>query len=148
MIVGYGANKGYSKNEEELEEKIYQSKFANKAELIPAVSHENMVDVFNQADAFVMTSIQEGQPVSAMEAACCGLPIFSTRCGGVEDYVDDAMGRIYDVSDVDGMANGLKGFLEGQILFDSMYIRKQIIAMFGREKFTREFANAFLKVIR
>lgn len=148
MVVGYGANKGYSKNVAELEDKIHQSKFANKAELIPAVLHEDMGDIFNRADAFVMTSIQEGQPVSAMEAACCGLPIFSTRCGGVEDYVDETMGRIYDVLDVEGMANGLNSFLNGQIAFDPIYIREKVIALFGRERFTREFANAFLKVIR
>ena len=51
-----------------------------------------------------MTSIQEGQPVSALEAACCGLPIFSTRCGGVEDYVTNDIGRIYDITDYKSFA--------------------------------------------
>lgn len=143
MVVGYGSNKGYSKNVDELEEKIKASKFADKAIMIPSVPHEQIGETLNQADAFVMTSIQEGQPVSAMEAACCGLPIFSTRCGGVEDYVDDKMGRIYSIVDCEGMASGLRKYLEGEIQFDSEYIRNQVMKKFGTEAFRKNFVEAF-----
>ena len=94
-----------------------------------------------------MTSIQEGQPVSAMEAACCGLPIFSTRCGGVEDYVDEKMGRIYSVVDCEGMTQGLKEYLEGDIEFDAHHIRQQVIEKFGNKAFVEKFTNAFHQVI-
>ena len=147
MIVGYGSNKGYSTGIEEFEERIRNSKFAEKAVMIPSVPHEQIGETLNKADAFIMTSIQEGQPVSALEAACCGLPIFSTRCGGVEDYVDAKMGRIYDVLDYEGMANGLKDYLEGRITFDSEYIRNSAVSKFGMEAFTRNFTDAFNKVI-
>ena len=143
MIVGYGSNKGYSKNVEELEEKIHNSKFAHYAELIPEISHEKIQDVYAQADAFVMTSIQEGMPVSALEAACCGLPIFSTMCGGVEDYVDDSIGRIYKIIDSEAFANGLKDFLEERIVFDSQHIRKSIVEKYGKRAFTKRMARCF-----
>ena len=147
MIVGYGANKGYSKNVEEFEYTIEKTKFADKTEMIPYVPHEKIGEVLNRADVFVMTSIQEGQPVSAMEAACCGLPIFSTRCGGVEDYVDDKMGRIYDIMDCEGLANGLKDYLEGKMFFDSKSIRKTIVCRFGKKFFIDKFVNVFNEVI-
>ena len=115
--------------------------------MIPEVPHEEICDVYNKADAFVMTSIQEGQPVSAMEAACCGLPIFSTRCGGVEDYVDDSVGRIYAITDIEGMANGLKDYLEGKIVFDAAHIRDNVISQFGREAFTNNFKNVMSEAI-
>ena len=142
MIVGYGANKGYSKDIEGFENKIHNSKFSDKAELIREVPHSQIPEVLGRADAFVMTSIQEGQPVSAMEAACCGLPIFSTRCGGVEDYVDDKIGRIYSVGDIEGMANGLKDYLGGRLNFESSYIREQVVKKFGRQEFINSFAES------
>ena len=148
MIVGYAANKGYSKNVEEFENKIRQSDFADVTQMIPEVPHEQIGQVLGQADAFVMTSIQEGQPVSAMEAACCGLPVFSTRCGGIEDYVTDDIGRIYAVTDYEGMANGLNDYLEGKITFDSEYIRSQMVAKFGNEAFRKNFKETFNKVIK
>lgn len=143
MIVGYGANKGYAKDVDEFENRIKSSKFADKTILIPAVPHNEIGTVLNRADAFIMTSIQEGQPVSAMEAACCGLPIFSTRCGGVEDYVDDKVGRIYDVMDFESMANDLKLFLEEKIKFDSEYIRENVVKRFGRNMFIKTFKKEF-----
>lgn len=147
-IVGYAANKGYAKDVEAFEARIRASAFADRAELIPEVPHDEIVSVYHQADALVMTSIQEGQPVSAMEAACCGLPIFSTRCGGVEDYVDDALGRIYAVNDVEGMAQDLKAFVEGKLHFDPSVIRRKVVSRFGTEAFTRAFCDAFEGVIR
>lgn len=147
MIVGYASNKGYSKNTEEFEKSIRESSFASITEMIPSVPHEQIGDVLNRADAFVMTSIQEGQPVSAMEAACCGLPIFSTRCGGVEDYVDETIGRIYAIDDVEGMAAGLKEFIEGRITFDAEQIRKKVVDLFGKKAFAAKFTEAFDSVI-
>lgn len=143
MIVGYGANKGYASGVEEFEEEIRNTKFADKTTMIHSVEHEKIGEILNQADVFVMTSIQEGQPVSAMEAACCGLPVFSTRCGGVEDYIDEKIGRIFDITDSDGMAEALKDYLEGKLQFDAEYIRKTVVEKFGKEAFTRTFTEAF-----
>lgn len=147
MVVGYGANKGYSKNVEKLEKKIRDSKFGHCAELIPEVSHNRIPEVYYRADAFVMTSIQEGMPVSALEAGCSGLPIFSTMCGGVEDYVDNKIGRIYKIIDSESFANGLKDYLEGKIQFDSKYIRDMIIQKYGKKVFIDRFASAVNTVL-
>ncbi len=141
IIVGYGANKGYSKDIAKFEDKINKSRFADNVEMIPEVCHSDMGKVLNKADAFVMTSIQEGQPVSAMEAACCGLPIFSTKCGGVEDYVDEKMGRIYNIVDSEGMAHGLKDYLEGREVYNRDYIREQVVKRFGMRVFKKNFED-------
>ena len=147
MIVGYAANKGYSRNAEQLEAEIRNSAFAWNAELIPEVSHDRIHELYARADAFIMTSIQEGQPVSAMEAGCCGLPIFSTMCGGVEDYVTEDIGRIYPIMDCEGFAAGLKDFLEGKIQFDNRHIREPVVGKFGKRAFVENFTRVFQDVI-
>lgn len=147
MIVGYKANKGYSKDTDMFEQRIQNSKFADKVELIPEVSHKDMPEVYSRADAFIMTSIQEGMPVSALEAGCCGLPIFSTMCGGVEDYVDEKIGRIYKIVDSESFANGLKDYLEGKITFDSEYIRQYIIEHYGKDTFVNKMTKEINAVI-
>ena len=147
MIVGYNANKGYSKNAEELEQQIMSSKFAPYVELIPEIEHERIHEVYHRADAFVMTSIQEGMPVSALEAGCCGLPIFTTMCGGVEDYIDEEIGRIYKIIDAESFAIGLKEYLEGNIEFDHESIRETIVANYGKKVFVDRIAKVFKDVI-
>ena len=147
IIVGYDANRGYSRDAQMLEKKIHDSEFSHYVEMIPFVKHSKIAEIYARADAFVMTSVQEGQPVSAIEAACCGLPIFSTRCGGVEDYVDDSIGRIFSINDIGGMARELSQFLDGKIKFDSEHIRNVIVNKFGREQFKNAMENAFESVI-
>ena len=148
IVLGYQANKGYSQDSKQLEEALYNSQFAQNIEMIPNVPHDEMVDVFARADAFVMTSIQEGQPVSAIEAGCCGLPIFSTRCGGVEDYVDDNIGRIVGLLDSDKLAQYLKDYLEGNITFNPELIRNAVVSKFGKEQFVRNMVDGFESILQ
>ena len=147
MVVGYNANKGYSKDADVLEQKLKSSAFASSIELIPAISRDQIQTVYGRADAFVMTSVQEGMPVSALEAGCCGLPIFSTMCGGVEDYVDDSIGRIFKIVDSEAFAQTLKDYLEGKLKFDSQHIRQHIVSKFGHKAFTENIAAIFNNVI-
>ena len=148
LVAGYGANKGYAKNEELLEQKIRESKFSDRIELIKVIPRDSMCKLYNRADALVITSIQEGQPMVALEAACCGLPIFSTRCGGVEDYVTNDIGRIVDITDSEAMANNLSDFIEGRIIFNKENIRKTVVNLFGKEAFMNKIGYEFERLMK
>ena len=148
IVAGYGANKGYAKNEGLLEQKIRESEFSDRIELIRVIPRDLMCKLYNRADALVITSIQEGQPMVALEAACCGLPIFSTRCGGVEDYVTNDIGRIVDITDSEGMANNLSDFIEGRIIFDKENIRKTVVDLFGKEAFMNKIGYEFERLTK
>lgn len=143
IIAGYDANKGYGENARILVEKVNNSLFSDAVELIPSVSRNEIYKIYNRSDAFVMTSIQEGMPVSALEAACCGLPVFSTRCGGVEDFTDEKIGRIFNITDYETFAMTLKNFLEGRVTFEPKQIRKKIIARYGRKAFIDNMTACF-----
>lgn len=147
IVAGYGANKGYAKNQTTLEKKIKESDFADRVELIREIQRDSMNELYNLADALVITSIQEGQPMVALEGACCGLPIFSTRCGGVEDYVTDDIGRLVDITDSNGMANYLCDFIEGRIVFCRETIRNRVVCQFGKEAFMNTIGVEFDKLI-
>ncbi len=147
IIAGYGANKGYSKNVELFEERIKNSTINSITTLIPSISRDEIPSLYNKADAFVLTSIQEGMPVSALEAAMSGLPIFSTRCGGIEDYIDDENGRIVSIIDYKSLANYCKDFIENKIQFDSQVIRDKVLSQFGKDAFVKNITKAFNSVI-
>lgn len=148
IVAGYGANKGYAKNEGILEQNIIGFDFADRAELIGVIPRDSMCQLYNRADALVITSIQEERPMVTLEAACCGLPIFSTRCGGVEDYVTDDIGRIVDITDSDNIANDLCDFIEGRISFNKDTIRNRIISLFGKEAFMNKIGHEFDRLMK
>ena len=147
VIAGYKANVGYIEAVEEFEKKLFSSKFVDNLELIPAVPRDELCALYNRCDAFIMTSIQEGQPMVALEAASCGLPIFSTRCGGVEDYVTDEIGRLVDITDSDKLSDYLREYLDGDISFDGIAIRDKVINLYGREAFRKNITAEFDRIL-
>jgi glycosyltransferase involved in cell wall biosynthesis len=60
---------------------------------------ERMVELYAAADLFVLPSQSDPSPLSAVEAASAGLPLFmSNRCGNVGDLIDDGInGWVFDV---------------------------------------------------
>lgn len=49
---------------------------------IPAVSHRQVHEYFQQADLFVYPSLHEGSAIAIYEALACGLPVITTRNSG------------------------------------------------------------------
>jgi len=53
---------------------------------------KDMLDFYNAADAFVMSSQTEGLPMAALEATATGLPCVVTNVGGMPEIVMDNVG--------------------------------------------------------
>lgn len=53
------------------------------------VSGEDKLRLLQQADIYVLPSYNEGLPVSILEAMSWGVPVISTRVGGIPELIDD-----------------------------------------------------------
>ena len=74
-------------------------------ELIPSMSRKEIAKNLQMADLFVLSSISEGMPVSVMEALACGLPVISTRCGGVDELINDGNGGLVQIKDYQAISD-------------------------------------------
>ena len=79
-----------------------------------AQPHAQVQEEMRRARAFVQHSVtaadgdSEGTPVAVLEAGASGLPVISTRHGGIQDVViDGTTGLLVDERDVDGMARSM-----------------------------------------
>lgn len=59
------------------------------------------------ADIFFLPSRWESLPITIVEAFRAGLPVVATDTGGVRELVDDAVGAVAPVGDIDAMADAL-----------------------------------------
>ncbi|TML57816.1 MAG: glycosyltransferase family 4 protein [Actinobacteria bacterium] len=69
---------------------------------------EEVAPFYAAFDAMILPSINEGTPVSAIEALAAGRPVVATRVGGVPDVVREGEdGFLVDAGDVDALADRL-----------------------------------------
>ncbi len=59
------------------------------------------------ADLFFLPSRWESLPITIVEAFQQGTPVLATDTAGVVELVDDAVGRVVPIGDIDAMARGL-----------------------------------------
>jgi colanic acid/amylovoran biosynthesis glycosyltransferase len=82
---------------EEMRDLVEQLGLAAHATVHGGLPHDQVRDLLNQANVFVLPSVtaadgdMEGIPVSIMEAMAMGLPIVSTRHSGIPELVADGI---------------------------------------------------------
>ncbi len=81
LIAGDGEKK------QELQAQINSLKLDDKIKLLGLI--ENIPDLMNFSDFFILSSAWEGLPLVVAEAMACGKIVISTDCGGIKDYLDD-----------------------------------------------------------
>jgi glycosyltransferase involved in cell wall biosynthesis len=67
----------------------------------------DMLSVATAADIAVLSSDNEGTPVSLIEAAAAGTPAAATRVGGVPDVVTDETGLLAAAGDFEGLGRAI-----------------------------------------
>jgi len=81
------------------------------------IKEQVLPTLYNCADVFVLPSIQEGQGIVLLEAQACGKPAVAFNIGGVNEAVcNRETGLLFDVGNVDGLADGLLELLSDEPL--------------------------------
>jgi glycosyltransferase involved in cell wall biosynthesis len=81
---------------------------AGIADKLTFVGHSDEVQAYLAAsDIFFLPSRWESLPISIVEAFQRGLPVVATDTAGVEELVDETVGRLVPVGDVDAMVESL-----------------------------------------
>lgn len=76
-------------------------------------TREDILDLYNAADAFVMSSKLEGLPMALLEAASVGLPAVATNVGGnSEVLVDGVSGYLVPPAAPDRLATALQKLMQ------------------------------------
>lgn len=82
-------------------------------ELLGWQAQQQVEDLLGWADVFLLPSLSEGISNSALEAMASGVPIVSTRCGGMDEVITRADdGLLTDVGDVSALAEALATLVE------------------------------------
>lgn len=100
VVVGDGALRGMIEN---------QARRLDIAERIAFTGwRSDLAQIYADLDALVVTSKNEGTPLSAIEAMATGCPVVATSVGGIPDIITDRItGRLCAPGDADGISRAV-----------------------------------------
>lgn len=114
---------------EKVQDIIKERKLESLAKYEGWVSGEKKVQLLNSADAYVLPSYHEGVPISILEAESYGLPIISTRVGGIPEIVEDGVnGILITPGDKDALYKAITIFMNDQALAKQMGAKSLVVA--------------------
>lgn len=110
----------------------------------------DMPEVYAASDVVVLTSDNEGTPVSLIEAHAAELPVVSTRVGGVSAVVQDGVsGRVLPVDDVEGMAAAISCLLNNPRLARTYGAAGQryVLAKFSLDRLVSDMDTLYRRLL-
>jgi glycosyltransferase involved in cell wall biosynthesis len=106
------------------------------------------VQFFSQLDIFAMSSVSEGLPLVVLEAMAAGLPVVSTRAGGVEEAaIENQNAYFADPGDVDSLAQAMiRMAREPELARMGRLGRQMVEERFRIERTWQEYHGLFLSL--
>jgi predicted O-linked N-acetylglucosamine transferase (SPINDLY family)/SAM-dependent methyltransferase len=83
----------------------------------PLDDPNHLASVYSSADVFVIPSLEDNLPNTAVEALACGVPVVGFDVGGIRDIVEPSRtGRLAGAGDVSSLEEGIKWVLDAKSL--------------------------------
>jgi glycosyltransferase involved in cell wall biosynthesis len=115
-----------------------------------ALGPDDMRELYNQADAYVVASIIDGTPNPALEAAACGVPIISNPIGNMPEFIKNGKnGFLIKGRDINKYVNRLRWMMDSPIKRVNMgkEARKTILESWTWEKVLENERKAFREIL-
>ena len=112
---------------------------------------KDMDYVYAGLDIVCLTSLNEGTPVTLIEAQAASKPIVATNVGGVKDVVlDNVSGLISEKNDFNQFTENLIKLIENDNLRKKMSIegRKHVLKKFNYNRLVEDIKNLYLNLFK
>ena len=135
-IVGDGPMK------EEIQFHIHTLGLQNVVVLVGKKNRDEILELYNTVDLFMLTSVYEGIANVCLEAMSMELPVVATKSGGMEEVIVDGLdGLLCNIYDADNLAHAV-------LSISADAVKRKIMGEKARQKVLNEFtiqrqANVF-----
>ena len=107
--------------------------------------------ILAQLDLFLLPSEMESFGLAALEAMACGVPVISSRAGGLPELIEDNVsGLLFETGDYHGMARSAVELLKDEPRRIAMGIaaRKRSVEMFPEERGIDMYEDCYRRLIK
>jgi sugar transferase (PEP-CTERM/EpsH1 system associated) len=106
---------------------------------------DNVPEVLNALDVFVLPSISEGMSNTILEAMASGLPVVATRVGGNPELIEEDSGWLFAPGQVEELAHHLERLERASDLCREMGEagRRRAVVEFSLERMIADYRNLY-----
>lgn len=136
LIIGDGETKKQIQEKCALSNISYTENEGEKADIIFTSWIEDIIPAIHAMDIVVLTSNNEGTPMSLIEAQFCGKPVVATDAGGVKDtLLNNVTGFLVERGNAVALVEKLRLLIENDVLRETMGTNA---AIFAAENFSKQ----------
>lgn len=110
-------------------------------------SQQEIAHLMQTHETLVMFSDYETFSLVAAEAACCGMNVIATRCGGPEEFLDPLIHTILRTGDQEGLVKAMEQSLEENKQTLRVKFSKKLRNQLGINSFKYAYSNLYKSVI-
>lgn len=96
-----------------------------------------------QSNALLLFSRFENQPCVVLESLCCGLPVISTKVGGIGELIDESNGILIENGDVNGLVSAMQQLMDDYSKYDRASIAAKASAAFNYQVVGKRIAEVY-----
>jgi glycosyltransferase involved in cell wall biosynthesis len=108
----------------------------------------NLAEIISVSNIFILTSDNEGTPISLIQGLMAGIPAISTNVGSVSDIIDDKKNGILTEANSDSIFEALKMLSSNKEMYDSFVFNalESGKKKFSRERFIQNYEELYIKL--
>jgi glycosyltransferase involved in cell wall biosynthesis len=112
------------------------------------IAYDEVAKRMQQSNALLMFSRYENLPCIILEALCCGLPVVSSRVGGIAEVVNDSNGILVDAGNIDQLVKAMQQMIETYESYDRRAIATAAAALFSYETVGKTISDIYQKLLQ
>jgi glycosyltransferase involved in cell wall biosynthesis len=113
----------------------------------PMQTYAAVAALMPQSSALLLFSRFENLPCVVLEALCCGLPVISSRVGGIHEVVNDGNGILVPSEDEAALAEAMEAMIAGYDQYDRKSIAASAAAQFGYATVALQFVQVYQQIM-
>lgn len=94
---------------------------------------KDVAEELKKADLMLLFSNHENLPVVILESYACGIPVISTRVGGIQEHINPELGKLIERGNEEELLSELKIFLGGSKNYNQQKIRDYALQHFSKK---------------
>ncbi len=109
---------------------------------------QEVAHTMEKSHALLLFSNYENLPCVIVEALACGLPIISTRVGGISEHITQDKGILVETGDEPALVSAIENMASTIQTYDSLALRNYAVENFSNEAIARAFEEIYCRVVR